>query len=875
MPSWVADYLAANPDLAAMPIHKRAKNSIHFRKPTGQVEAHFVIIPIHYDAGGGNWQPINTDLVNRGSYYSPTGVPIRITNDVVSVEGGTYSQKFVSVSSLRPSTGVITEWITISTQGTVNKDKSTHSGNGWSHTTQILPDGVKETLLLNSAPGFLNNLADTDYACIGSIVTGVSYPDGFVDLSIVIADGYNFPTSFATDANNNRIDAICYAKNVAGVQYLYIGILASWMKGSTYPITLDPNFSLASGSGTIFSGLSATYVGARSLSQSFSTVQYNPGQYYDATPQYQVSRIFLKFDTSSIGGASVISAKLKLAISGDYSVTDYDLKIVKQDWSTQEPLSNATNRETAFGNCVTATLDDNIWQNTSGLSLNTYYLSGALSTSWIATGGSTYYSLIDNYDRVGTAPTTTEYVMIDPTTNPPILVVMYGNPIIVGWPSTAITIPSGWARITALDSKFLKGTAAATNPGTTGGALTHTHTQASGHTHACDHVHTIPDSGAAATTVANDSGSTYAPASHTHVSNPNTTNPTSNVTASDTTTSAAGDSIPTYYTLIFIGNIDVTGIPDKCVAMWNEGAGTPSGWGLCDGGGAPARPNITAHVRGAATDADGGGTGGGTHTHANSHNHGGTFSHTHPNVTSSQTTASANGANGSGASRNVTIRLHTHTLTLGSNVAPVITASDGNCPTEEKDPAYKKLAFIQNTNGSDNLPNKLIAIFTGLLANIPAPWVLCDGSNSTPDMRDLFVKSAVTLGDIGGTGGSAAHSHTATGTHTHPVASHQHTFTMGQAALSTSTGGSTNISDRAHTHASWGSPSTGAASFTSGTGTALFDNNTDTQPPFYTVAFIQYQSSSAIKTVQGTVKASVKSVQGTLIASVKTIDGLA
>lgn len=69
----------------------------------------------------------------------------------------------------------------------------------------------------------------------------------------------------------------------------------------------------------------------------------------------------------------------------------------------------------------------------------------------------------------------------------------------------------------------------------------------------------------------------------------------------------------------------------------------------------------------------------------------------------------------------------------------------------------------------------MIMLWSGSVASIPSGWVLCNGSNSTPDLRDRFVVGAGSTYSVGGTGGSAnatlvSHTHTATVTdngHTH------------------------------------------------------------------------------------------------------------
>ena len=66
---------------------------------------------------------------------------------------------------------------------------------------------------------------------------------------------------------------------------------------------------------------------------------------------------------------------------------------------------------------------------------------------------------------------------------------------------------------------------------------------------------------------------------------------------------------------------------------------------------------------------------------------------------------------------------------------------------------------------SSGFPTGGIIMWSGSIATIPSGWALCDGQNSTPDLRDRFVVGAGTLYSVGSTGGSAdavvvEHSHT-------------------------------------------------------------------------------------------------------------------
>jgi len=74
-------------------------------------------------------------------------------------------------------------------------------------------------------------------------------------------------------------------------------------------------------------------------------------------------------------------------------------------------------------------------------------------------------------------------------------------------------------------------------------------------------------------------------------------------------------------------------------------------------------------------------------------------------------------------------------------------------------------------------PSGGIIIWSGSSASIPSGWLLCDGSSSTPDLRNRFVVGATSTYAVGATGGSAdaivvSHTHTATVTdsgHTHSI----------------------------------------------------------------------------------------------------------
>jgi len=119
-----------------------------------------------------------------------------------------------------------------------------------------------------------------------------------------------------------------------------------------------------------------------------------------------------------------------------------------------------------------------------------------------------------------------------------------------------------------------------------------------------------------------------------------------------------------------------------------------------------------------------------------------------------------------------TASAYLHPASLASGTASVSTylRGDGTWATPE----------------SGSLPAGVIVMWSGLLANVPTGWVLCDGTGGTPDLRDRFIKGWTAGVDPGATGGATTHSH-GTGTYAasaHAGAavedhgSHTHTYTQ-------------------------------------------------------------------------------------------------
>jgi microcystin-dependent protein len=84
-------------------------------------------------------------------------------------------------------------------------------------------------------------------------------------------------------------------------------------------------------------------------------------------------------------------------------------------------------------------------------------------------------------------------------------------------------------------------------------------------------------------------------------------------------------------------------------------------------------------------------------------------------------------------------------------------------------------AYVNN-----RLPIGVIVMWSGSIASIPTGWVLCDGTNGTPNLRDRFIVGAGNTYSVATTGGSAnatipSHSHTFSGSgNTSTAGNHSH-----------------------------------------------------------------------------------------------------
>lgn len=121
-----------------------------------------------------------------------------------------------------------------------------------------------------------------------------------------------------------------------------------------------------------------------------------------------------------------------------------------------------------------------------------------------------------------------------------------------------------------------------------------------------------------------------------------------------------------------------------------------------------------------------------------------------------------------------TTPLLTYTTSSGSisNANPIVLGSDGRPPQEiwlNSGYSYKfvltdsnnvQIATYDNIYGiassvssNASVPTGAIIMWSGSIGSIPSGYVICDGTNGTPDLRDRFVVGAgnsYAVGNIGG-----------------------------------------------------------------------------------------------------------------------------
>ena len=211
--------------------------------------------------------------------------------------------------------------------------------------------------------------------------------------------------------------------------------------------------------------------------------------------------------------------------------------------------------------------------------------------------------------------------------------------------------------------------------------------------------------------------------------------------------------------------------------------------------------------------------------------------------------------------------LATYTTVNGNitNANPIILGSDGKLPNElwlQYGYSYKfvlqtassvSVATYDNISGilttiptaTPSVPSGCILIWSSSTGSIPSGFVLCDGTNGTPDLRNSFILGAGNSYAVGATGGSAdaivvSHTHTATSTSTVTDPGHFHQVAPGRAVgESYGNGGILDVAQYPNpTNSSTNTTGITVATSTTNTSTGTSGTNANL-PPYYALAYIQ------------------------------------
>lgn len=341
--------------------------------------------------------------------------------------------------------------------------------------------------------------------------------------------------------------------------------------------------------------------------------------------------------------------------------------------------------------------------------------------------------------------------------------------LILGWPGTAGSIPSGWSRVTSLDGTLPRGTSITGAPSATGGTSTHSHTTPShGHQFSA-HNHAVGGS-------TGTSNSSTTSARFNGASQPQADQPHSHTRPSFTGTVGAtfsGSTAP--------GSNSVSHAPPSLDVIWIKSNGSQAsypvgvvGWATenVSGWGSYAAAS-GRYLKGAAAAGNGGATSGAaTHTHSvNSHTHTG-FAHDHSIGATSLSNPSSSTEAGFGSTPPRWLPRHTHPMDVGSgNTGSLNSAGGGTTGSANHEPPNRRLRVLQNTGGG--IQTRIIGLYTGDVASLDPLLTLCNGGNGTPDMRTWFARDAGS-DSVNSTGGSSSHTHSVPN-HSHTADGHSHT----------------------------------------------------------------------------------------------------
>jgi len=359
----MANWAKLQEDTIGLPVYKRAKHGIHFQRSDGQIQANFSGKPCHY-LDSGLWKPIDTRLLKLpDGFYGCAHSPVRVHADGrVKVTGSDYAQ-FTKL----PGSPI----------GKADGDRIIREFAGGYQELFVTEDGFREVIT----------------------VLKPTFPlEKFIGKSSgKLPSAYKANPQTAMDANGDMYVITADTKAFGG-----------WLDKAVYPVVIDPDFAGGAADNCI-RGQNATWATARSTASSILGGYLRTGTQAYEPPTfnlYFVNRSFVLFDTSTIGAGSTVT-QVNLKLTPQIDVTDagfeFDVQIVKQDWSSQNPITTG-NMDAAYDGCLAGDADDSILSNTADLVVNTTKTSGNLATAWVSKTGTTYYSLRGSNDYNNVPP---------------------------------------------------------------------------------------------------------------------------------------------------------------------------------------------------------------------------------------------------------------------------------------------------------------------------------------------------------------------------------------------------------------------------------------------------------------------------------------
>jgi len=201
---------------------------------------------------------------------------------------------------------------------------------------------------------------------------------------------------------------------------------------------------------------------------------------------------------------------------------------------------------------------------------------------------------------------------------------------------------------------------------------------------------------------------------------------------------------------------------------------------------------------------------------------------------------------------------------LIANTNPIILGTDGRPPSEIwlTDGFFYKFVLTDSSDVTiqtyDNLygiigtaptpatptPSGGIILWSGSIGSIPAGWVLCNGNNGTPDLRNRFVVGAGSTYSVDASGGSAdaivvSHTHTATSTSVVTDPGHTHGLDFNATLPFDGGGGIPNSTFGGNVNRQTASNTTGITVATTTTNASAGTSGTNANlPPYYALCYI-------------------------------------